>query len=77
MPSPSSPICFRIPRNLERRLKQYASRNSVTKSDVLTAALARYLGEESSIPMIQRLAEIEDKMSMLEAEVEQLKADKT
>jgi len=76
MPSPSSPICFRIPRNLERSLKQYASRNSVTKSDVLTAALARYLGEESSIPMIQRLAEIEDKISILQAEMQELKTAK-
>ncbi len=76
MASPSSPICFRIPQKLERSLKRYVNRNNITKIDVLVAALARYLGEEASIPMLQRLTKTEQKISTLEQEMHQFKTAK-
>ena len=40
----------------------------------MIAALARYLGYESIVPLTQRVVELEQKMSELQTQIEQLKA---
>ena len=74
MPSSLFPISVRIPRGLNKHLKQYAAKNNVTKSDVIVAALARYLGDESKVPMNQRMVELEQQMAEVQKQIEQLKA---
>lgn len=64
----------RIPPDLDRKVKEYAVKNNTTKSDVMIAALARYLGYESKVPLTQRVVQLEEKMAELQGQIEQLKA---
>lgn len=45
-PKERSPFTVRLPEDLERRLRQQARRQRSTASDLVRAALARYLEEE-------------------------------
>ncbi len=71
---PSLQFSVRIPPELDKKVKEYAVKNNTTKSDVMIAALARYLGYESKVPLTQRVVELEQKMSELQTQIEQLKA---
>lgn len=64
----------RIPPDLDKKVKEYAVKNNTTKSDVMVAALARYLDYESKVPLTQRVVELEEKMAELQGQIEQLKA---
>jgi len=71
------PISVRLPIDLNVSLNTYAAKNNLTKSDVLIAALAKYLGEESVLATPQRLAEIEKQISALQEDVNNLKSSKS
>ena len=63
----------RIPPELDKRVKEYAAKNNTTKSDVMVTALARYLGYESKVPLAQRVVELEERMALLETQMQELK----
>jgi predicted DNA-binding protein len=55
-----SPQCsIRIPKELDARLIAYAKQNHVTKTKVMIDALAHYLSRTGNVPLIDRVAEIE------------------
>ncbi len=64
----------RIPPELDKKVKEYAVKNNTTKSDVMIAALARYLGCESKVPLTQRVVELEQQIAEVQEQIEQLKA---
>ena len=71
----SSPqFSIRIPPELDKKVKEYAVKNNTTKSDVMIAALARYLGCESKVPLNQRVVELEKQLARVQEQIEQLKA---
>ena len=64
----------RIPPELDQKVKEYAVKNNTTKSDVMIAALARYLDCESKVPLTQRVVELEQQIAEVQEQIEQLKA---
>ena len=64
----------RIPTELDKKVKEYAVKNNTTKSDVMIAALARYLDCESKVPLTQRVVELEQQLAKVQEQIEQLKA---
>ena len=65
----SPQFSVRIPPKLDQRLKEYAAKNGTTKTEVMIAALANYLGCASEVPLTQRMVELEERLAILEAEV--------
>ena len=63
----SPQFSVRIPPKLFVKLREYAAKNGTTKTEVMIAALANYLGDASEVPLIQRMVEIEQRMAALEA----------
>jgi len=62
-------IGARIPLTLYDKLSQYVNRVSATKSGILTATLAQYLGAIEDLPLLQRIMELEQRMAALEERV--------
>ena len=60
-------IAIRIPPPLLAELNQYVRLTGTSKTDVVTIAIAAYLGSNDSIPLSQRIAELERKLAELEA----------
>jgi len=56
----------RIPSTLDKRVKQFAKENNVTKSKVMVDALNHYLGCMEEIPLNQQLSEIKQKINIIE-----------
>lgn len=64
----SSPqFSVRIPFTLDKRIKEFAKKNNVTKSKVMIDALNHYLGCMKEIPLNQQLDEIKEKIIAIEA----------
>lgn len=63
---PSSQFSVRISPELDARIKQFAKENGVTKSKVLHDALAHYLGCIEEKPLNRQIAEINQKLVMIE-----------
>ena len=59
----------RIPSELDQKVKEYAIKNNTTKSDVMIAALARYLDCESKIPLTQRVVELEKQLTIVQEQI--------
>ena len=62
----STPFCIRLPEELDRRLKATAAKNSTTKTEVMLAALAKYLDCETQVPLTERMAELEARLEKVE-----------
>ncbi|WP_202799282.1 MULTISPECIES: hypothetical protein [Moorena] len=56
----------RIPPCLHEKFSDYITKVDVTKSEVLTAALAQYLGATADVPLSQRVAGVELKVEELQ-----------
>lgn len=68
-----SPQCsIRIPKELDARLIAYAKQNHVTKTKVMIDALAHYLSRTGNVPLIDRVAEIEQRVAVLEASIKNM-----
>lgn len=66
----SSPqFSVRIPLTLDKRVKQFAKENNVTKSKVMVDALNHYLGYMEKIPLNQQLHEIKEKIEYIEKSI--------
>ncbi|NEP59805.1 MAG: DNA-binding domain-containing protein [Symploca sp. SIO2G7] len=59
----------RIPQSLHDKLSDYMNRVGATKSEIMTAALAQYLGSAENVPMSQRVVELEARIAALEAQM--------
>ncbi|MEG4286338.1 hypothetical protein QUB68_24725 [Microcoleus sp. A006_D1] len=62
-------IGARIPPTLYDKLSEYVNRVGATKSEILIAALAQYLGATEDLPLSQRIMELEQRMAALEAKM--------
>ena len=59
-------IAVRIPPSLLAELNQYVERIGTSKTDVIVSAIAAYLGCAETVPLSQRMAELERKVAELE-----------
>ncbi len=62
-------IAVRIPPSLMEKLNSYVEKTGTSKTDVVVSAIAQYLGCAESVPLSQRLAEVERRVGELEARV--------
>ncbi len=59
-------IAIRLPKSLMEKLNTYVQRTGASKTEVMVGALAQYLDCPESIPLSQRMAEMEKKVAELE-----------
>ncbi|NCR59636.1 MAG: DNA-binding domain-containing protein [Microcystis aeruginosa LL13-06] len=59
-------IAVRIPPPLLAELNQYVERVGTSKTDVIVSAIAAYLGCAETVPLSQRVAELETKVKELQ-----------
>ena len=64
-----SQIAVRIPRSLLEGLNSYVDSTGTTKTEVIVGALAQYLDCTQDLSIPKRVAEVERKLLLLEAEV--------
>jgi predicted DNA-binding protein len=62
----------RIPPSLYDKLSEYLDLVGATKSEILTAALAQYLGATEDLPLSQRVAVLEVQTKELQNEIARL-----
>jgi predicted DNA-binding protein len=62
----------RIPPSLYDKLSEYLDLVGATKSEILTAALAQYLGATEDLPLSQRVAVLEAHTKELQNEIARL-----
>lgn len=60
-------IAIRLPKSLMERLNTYVERTGASKTEVMVGALAQYLDCPESIPLSQRVAELEMRLDDLES----------
>jgi hypothetical protein len=63
-------IAIRIPLPLLAELNQYVSQTGTSKTDVVVSAIAAYLGSAESVPLSQRIAELEKRVGKVESKLE-------
>ena len=56
-------IAIRIPPPLLAELNQYVKQTGTSKTDVVVSAIAAYLGCAETVPLSQRMAELENRLS--------------
>ena len=61
-----SQIAVRVPPSLLAELNQYVEKTGTSKTDVVVSAIAQYLGCADSVPLSQRMAELERRLAELE-----------
>ncbi len=57
-------IAIRLPESLMEKLNTYVERTGASKTEVMVGALAQYLHCPESIPLSQRMAEVEIRVSI-------------
>ena len=62
-------IAIRMPPSLLAELNRYVEQVGTSKTDVVVSAIAQYLGCSDSVPLSQRVAELEAKVEELRAKV--------
>ncbi len=62
-----SQLGLRIPTSLFNELDRYVEKTGTSKTEVVCSAIAEYLGCADSVPLSQRVADLERKMAVLEA----------
>lgn len=58
-------IAVRIPPSLLDKLNSYIEKTGTTKTEVVINAIAQYIGCVDSVPLTQRMAELERQMKEL------------
>ncbi len=61
-----SQLGLRIPTSLFNELDRYVEETGTSKTEVVCRAIAEYLGCADSVPMSQRMAEVEKRMDKIE-----------
>ena len=64
-------IAIRIPPLLLAELNQYVKQSGTSKTDVVVSAIATYLGSAETVPLSQRMAEVERRLAELEGLVKE------
>ncbi len=62
-----SQLGLRIPTSLFNELNRYVEKTGTSKTEVVCSAIAEYLGCADSVPLSQRVAEVERRLAALEA----------
>ena len=60
-------ITVRLSPSLLTELNQYVKQTGTSKTDVVVSAIAQYLGCAETVPLNQRVAELEVKVEQLQA----------
>ncbi|NES22319.1 MAG: hypothetical protein F6K41_26210 [Symploca sp. SIO3E6] len=60
---------IRIPPHIDEQLKAHAACNGTTKTEVVLSALALYLDCAEDVPLREKVAVIEERLAVLEAEM--------
>ena len=63
------PLAVRIPEKLQEKLDNYIGQTGATKTEVVINALAEYLDCAETIPLTERLAEFDKRISFVEAKI--------
>ena len=63
-------ITIRISPSLLDSLNQYVEQIGTSKTDVVISAIAQYLGSAESMPLTQRMAELERRVTAVETKIE-------
>lgn len=63
----NQPITVRLPSVLFNQLEAYIAQSGSSKTDVVVAALAQYLGVSANVPLVEKLALLERRLAKLEA----------
>ncbi|MCA2686790.1 MAG: DNA-binding domain-containing protein [Microcystis sp. M038S2] len=63
-------IAVRIPPPLLAELNQYVERVGTSKTDVIISAISQYLGCAETVPLSQRVSELELQMKKLRTLIE-------
>jgi hypothetical protein len=66
-PFKKSQVAVRLPPSLFSKFKKYVQETGMSQTDVVVSALAKYLDSDEGVPMIQRLSELEERVSVLES----------
>ena len=61
-------IAIRLPQSLMEKLNTYLERTGTTKTQVIVATLAQYLGSADDIPVMQRITRLEERVAAVEGE---------
>ncbi len=61
-----SQLGLRIPTSLFNELDRYVEKTGTSKTEVVCSAIAEYLGCADSVPLSQRMAELERRFTELE-----------
>ncbi len=61
-------ITVRIAPYLLMELNQYVEHTGTSKTDVVVSAIATYLGSAETVPLSQRMAEVEQRLALLESD---------
>ncbi len=63
-------IAVRMPSSLMEKLNSYVEKIGTSKTEVVVSAIALYLDCSEDVPLSQRMAEIERRMTILENKIE-------
>ncbi len=63
-------IAVRMPHSLMAKLNSYVEKIGTSKTEVVVSAIAKYLDCSEDVPLSQRVAEIERRMTTLENKIE-------
>ncbi len=62
-------LAVRIPEKLQEKLDNYIGQTGATKTEVVVNALGEYLDCAETIPLTERLAEFDKRLSLIEAQI--------
>ena len=63
-----SQIAVRVSPSLLAELNQYVRQTGASKTDVVVSAIATYLGCAETVPLSQRVADLERRIAVIEAD---------
>lgn len=66
-PSKKAQIAVRVPPSLLSKLKRYVQQTGISQTDVIVSALAKHLDSVEDVPIIQRILELEQRVTALES----------
>ena len=75
MPRPQ--VVIRIPPKLFNKFNAYIEQTGSSKTEVVLSALAQYLECVEDLPLTQRMAKLETRITMLETSIKNLTQTKT
>ena len=65
-PMTKSQIAVRVPSSLLQKLNRFVEQSGLSKTEIVTGALANYLDSQEHLSFNQRLTEIEKRLTFLE-----------